>query len=215
MFSEPAPAALAQKRHCHLHGGLCTRRFDLLEWFDSNMRPSMTFNNCVFVTIPLILSFEIFLHSQKIINLNWIGIGESFTKFAMFYIKSIYIFWKLLKESADHPVLISIWWENVKYLRCDGHGHDNAKENDAVFKTGPNCRWWQEGEDMQHTRCRPNWPFTINYFPPKIEYKMMWEFRPHQVMGSSPAATRPLTLGEKRQQIICPKKYKYCLANQK
>ena len=43
--------------------------------------------------------------------------------------------------SADHPILISIQWENVKYLRCDGLDHDNAKENDAVFKTGPNCRW--------------------------------------------------------------------------
>ena len=58
--------------------------------------------------------------------------------FAMFYIEH-HIFSESL--SADHPVLISIWWENVKYLRCDGHGHDNAKENDAVFKTGPNCRW--------------------------------------------------------------------------
>ena len=135
MFSEPAPAALAQKRHCHLHGGLCTRRFDLLEWFDSNMRPSITFNNCVFVT-------------------------------NLFHLK---FFWKLLEDcvwlSADHHVLISIWWENVKYLHCDGHDHDNAKENDAVFKTGPNCRWWQEGEDMHHTRGRPrplpNWPFLL------------------------------------------------------
>ena len=58
--------------------------------------------------------------------------------FAMIYIEH-YIFSESL--SADHPVLISIWWENVKYLRCDGHDHDNAKENDAVFKTGPNCRW--------------------------------------------------------------------------
>ena len=86
------------------------------------------------------------------------GLGTAFTMFAMIYIEH-YIFSESL--SADHPVLISIWWENVKYLRCDGHDHDNAKENDAVFKTGPNCRWWQEGEDMHHTRRRPNWPFLL------------------------------------------------------
>ena len=77
MFPELAPAVLAQRRHCHLYRGLRTRRFDWLEWFDSNVRPSMTFNNCVFVTIPLVLSFEIFLQWQKIINLKWIGIGDS------------------------------------------------------------------------------------------------------------------------------------------
>ena len=86
------------------------------------------------------------------------GLGTAFTMFAMIYIEH-YIFSESL--SADHPVLISIRGKMIKYLRCDGHDHDNAKENDAVFKTGPNCRWWQEGEDMHHTRRRPNWPFLL------------------------------------------------------
>ena len=34
-----------------------------------------------------------------------------------------------------------------------------------------------------------------------MKYKKMWEFRPHQVMGSSPAATRHLTMGEKTTKI--------------
>ena len=70
-------------------------------------------------------------------------------------------------------------------------------------------------QDFSFLRLNFSFIDTTNYFPPKMKYKKVWEFRPHQVMGSSPAATRPLTLGEKRQQIICPKKYKYCLANQK
>ena len=74
------------------------------------------------------------------LKMNW-DWGQHSQCLRCFTLKTIFSESFSKTVSADHPVLISIWWENVKYLHCDGHDHDNAKENDAVFKTGPNCRW--------------------------------------------------------------------------